>query len=196
MGKTRTRAKGVYGKPLSKASGQQIPLTRDQLNRMAKIILESIKDEIKSDIAKTRGLAGSGNPVVLPNTARFPESWKYRIKGDSTMEFYTDWPVESFIVEPSEKALLSDKDPGATKPFKMTWLNRQAVPYARIVQEDGKVVVRMTPDPRQGQQFWVHPGFKRYSFLQRGIRKGRQKAIEALVGELVEGLLSEYDFFG
>lgn len=196
MAKTKTRAKGVYGKPLAKAAGQKISLTREQLLRMGKIILESIKTEIRKDIAKTRGLAGRGNPVVLPDTARFAESWKFRLKGNSTMEFYTDWPVKSFIVEPTEKNLLNDKDPGATKPFEMTWLNRQQVPYARIVQEDGNVVIRMTPDPQKGQRFWVHPGFKRYSFLQRGIRKGRQKAIEALTQEIVEGLLSEYDVFG
>ena len=193
---TKTRAKGVYGKPLSKAAGMSIPLTRDQLDRMAKIILESIKAEIRRDIARTKGLAGRGNPVGLPNTKRFVDSWKYSIKGDSTMEFSTTWPVKSFVVEPSEKDLLNDKDPGATRPFAMKWLNRQQVPYVRIVQEDGNVVVRMTPDPTKGQKFWVHPGFKRYTFLQRGIRKGREKAIQSLTQEIVEGLLGEYDIFG
>jgi len=164
--------------------------------QMGAIILKSIKDEIRKDIAKTKGLAGRGKPVVLPDTMDFVKSWRFRLQGTSTLEFYTDWPVESYVVEPTEKNLLNERDPGATKPFYMTWLVRQKVPYARIVQQDGNVIIRMTPDLMQGDKMWQHPGFKRYSFLQRGIRKGRQKAIEELTQELVEGLLSKYDLFG
>ena len=184
--------RGVYGKPLAKAAGQKIVLTEAQLREMGEIILESIKEEIAKDTAKAMGLAGTGEPVAIPRTKKFAESFSVKVKGASTLIITSDWPSAESHVSTDPK----DKNPQATKPFPMTWLSKPKVPYARIVRSNGEVIVRATPDLMKGEKYWIHPGFRRYSFLERGIRKGREKAIAVLSKQIVEGLLSKFDLFG
>lgn len=43
----------------------------------------------------------------------------------------------------------------------------------------GNKVVRTTPI--RMKDAWIHPGFYKYTFLERGARKGREKAIQMLV---------------
>ena len=190
------RVRGIYNKPLAKAIGQKIPLTAKQLNLAGKIILECIKVEIKKDIAKASGMGGRGKPVPLPQTTGFADSFSVKVTG-TTIEITSTWPTaKAHTTEVRKKNFLNNTRPDATVPFEMTWLMRPKVPFARIVRQDGTVIVRTTPDASKGDKPWIHPGFLRYTFLERGIRKGREEAVRALAEEIVKELLSTHDLFG
>jgi hypothetical protein len=42
---------------------------------------------------------------------------------------------------------------------------------------------------------WIHPGFLRYTFIERGVKKGRVKVFEDMAEEIVSLFLSERDLF-
>ncbi len=192
---SKGRLKGVYARPLAKKVGQQIPLTRDQLKRAGDIILEHIKKEIKKDIAKSAGLRPQGEPVPLPNTSKFPDSFKVRVKGN-IIEITSDWPTaKAHTTDPTSPNFLGNTAPKGSAPIPMVWLTRPKVPFARIVRRNGEVVVRTTPDPSKGQAVWIHPGFRKYTFLERGIRKGREAAVRMLASEIIQDLLQQNDLF-
>jgi len=187
--------KGVYGKPLAKQVGSSIPLTEAQLQRMGKIILKAIRREILRDMALVAGIRAPGAPVPLPMTNRFPDSFKVKVQG-SVIQITSNWPTARAH---TTDAVKMDPDAGIpaepSAPIPMIWLTRPSVPYAQIVQKDGEVVVRTTPDPSKGDKPWIHPGFKKYTFLDRGIRKGRKEAIEMILQESLADLLSKTDLF-
>jgi len=190
----KDRLRGVYGKPVARAAGFSIPLTKAQLEFVGETMVTEIRREIARDTAKSMGIRGRGEPVPIPRTRDFARSFKSRVVGSSTIEIYSDGPT-------AQQHVSKDVDPDApkkdrTRPFPMTWLTRPAVPYARIVRQDGQVIVRTTPNPNKGDKPWIHPGFRKYTFLERGIRKGKKKAIEALMEELIGTVLSEHDLLG
>ena len=190
------RIRGVLGGPLVKATGNRVQLTPELLKRAASIILKSIKAEIKKDIAKSRGLRGghyptdykNRNPVPLPDSARFLRSWRWRIKGDRTIEFTSSWPTaEAHTKTPTKRGIsdFSDDRPDIPKGgFPMTWLVQPNVKYVPIITHTGQVIVRTAP--LTIDKAWVHPGFIKYNFIERGVRKGRVKVVEELQREIVE----------
>lgn len=196
MADNGTRLKGVYGRPLAKRAGMKIDLTPKQMSEVAQIILESIQEEIKKDIAKAAGLRAPGEPVPLPKTDKFAKSFQARVKGASTIEITSTWPTAKAHVTPSDEIDLDNNRPKPHAPMEMWWLTRPKVPFAQIVRANGEIIVRTTPDPSKGERPWIHPGFRKYTFLERGLRKGRDRAVKHLASTVVQGLLLEYDLFG
>tara|TARA_B100000900_G_C20483408_1_gene676434 strand:- start:157 stop:711 length:555 start_codon:yes stop_codon:yes gene_type:complete len=164
MGKSKVSVRGSRKSTFQK--GVQVPLTSAEITKIAGILLESVKAEIRKDIAKSSGVRSAGQPVPIPDSKKFVDSFKVRITG-KTIEIYSDWPTA--------EAHLNKKDKG---PFPMRWLARPQVPYSRIETKDGISLVRSTPS---SPNFWVHPGFKKYSFLERGVRKGQKIAREKVL---------------
>jgi len=189
------RIRGVYGSPLSKLSGQKVKLSRDLLEKAAVIILDQIKREIAKDTLKAVALRPPGEPVPIPKTKKFADSFKFRIKGKSTIEITSDWPTSVAHTTPADEIDLETKRPKPHAPIKMWWLTRPKVPFARIVRQDGEVIVRTTPLSGSGD-VWIHPGFRKYTFIERGLRKGRKKAMEAITPDIVAQLLASKDLFG
>lgn len=186
---------GAYGKPLSKKAGSTLPLTRIQMDRAGEIILAEIRNEIRIDAAKAAGTRKPGAPVPIPLSPEFAKSFKVRIRGSSTIEITSDWPTAGAHTTPASKIDVLNPHSPRSGPIEMKWLARPAVPYARIVQSNGVVIVRTTPDPMQGEQYWMHPGFRKYTFLERGLRKGREKVAQELAKELIEQLLQTTNIF-
>ena len=57
----------------------------------------------------------------------------------------------------------------------MTWLTQAAgIGVVPIQTPDGNTIMRWAP--KTTAEAWIHPGFKRYTFLDRGVKKGREKA--------------------
>jgi len=185
------RIRGIYGKPLLKRDGPtalQMPLP--MLKRAGEIFLKSIKKEIQKDMAKTAGLRGRGKPVPIPDSVKFVDSFSYRIKGKSTIEITSNWPTaEAHLVVPARRITdLRGDDIRATNTYKMTWLAgfpRRTIP---LVTQEGRVIFRTTP--LRTADAWIHPGFIRYTFIERGVSKGRVKVFEEMAEEIV-GLLLE-----
>lgn len=184
------RLRGVYGGPLGKSAGGTVQLPKALLDKAGEVLLESIRQEIRADVTKARAMArGRGKPVPLPDSPRFIESFKYRIKGKSTVEFYSDWPTaEAHTKTPDERGLEGRGSDGRPIPprqgFPMTWLVQPAVKKVPIVTTDGLVLIRTAP--MTTQDAWIHPGFIKYTFLERGIRKGKVQFIERYAQEIVD----------
>lgn len=189
------RLKGVYGRPLSKLSGTKVDVSLEQLRRAADIIIECIREEIKKDTAKATGLRQPSEPVPIPKTERFAKSFTYRIRGKSTIEITSDWPTAKAHTTPSSEIDPETKRAKPSAPMEMWWLTRPAVPLARIVRANGEVIVRTTPVHGVGD-VWIHPGYRKYTFLERGLKRGREKAMTLLAPEIVQALLQNNDLFG
>ncbi len=178
------------------AKGTQMDLTNEQVRMIGQIILEQIKAEIAEDTKKAGGFRAEGDPVPLPMTKKFADSFKFKISGRRTLEFTSDWPTaRAHTIGRDPKIDLEDSNKGNSPEFPMHWLVSPQVPYARIVKSEGSVIVVSTPNPAEGDAMWVHPGFRRYSFLERGIRKGKEKAMELLITDILAKTISERGLF-
>jgi hypothetical protein len=162
--------RGVYGKPWSKMAGD-IPMTKELLNRLGEALVESVVKEAKIDLAK-QGIPSRGKPAGIPNKDEsFFDSFSYQIVGKSTIEILSSWPWIEQLTE-------------GRKPFKMWWLTHgqrmgRAVP---LVQRDGTVLFRMAPLSLENA--WIHPGFAKHTFVQRGVRKGREAMAQVMKEEI------------
>lgn len=169
------RVRGVYGKPWSKMEGD-IPLTKETLNRLGEILVESVVAEARKDLAKQgNSPTRRGQPEGIPASESFFESFSHRIQGKRTVEIVSKWPWVEQIVE-------------GRPPYPMKWLTQANKVYkVPMMQSDGTVLVRTAP--LRTQDAWIHPGFARHTFLERGIRKGRKKAAKVVLDEFVKQLM-------
>jgi hypothetical protein len=193
-GRKRKPLRSAYSGTIAK--GAKVDLTSEQIHRIGEIILDQIREEIEKDTLKASSFRAQGDPVPLPRTKRFAESFKFQISGKRTLEFTSDWPTaQAHTLGRDPDVDLDAKNKSSTPPFPMWWLVQPQVPRARIVTSEGKVIVVATPSPADGDALWVHPGFRRYSFLERGIRIGKQKALEALVMDVLVQTLTDKGLF-
>lgn len=176
MANAKVRLRGIYGKPL------KITLDRPTLMKAARIILKAVKAEIRKDMVKARGIQGGGNqPVPLPDSRRFVDSFSYQIQGNSTIEIVSTWPTAE-----------AHTTPGHDKRRPMTWLVQPKIKYVPIITGTGQVIVRTAP--LTTATAWIHPGFVKYNFIERGARKGRQKVLDTL-GQQILDLAAKQDVF-
>lgn len=199
--KRSARIRGVRGGPLVKAVDNKVQLTPDLLKRSASIILKAIKAEIKKDMAKARGVKGGHyptrykdrSPVPLPDSERFLRSWRWRISGQRTIEFTSSWPTaEAHTKTPTQRGIndYSSDLPDVPKGgFPMTWLVQPKVKYVPIITHTGQVIIRTAP--LTVDKAWIHPGFIKYNFIERGVRKGRVQVIQELHAEILELALQQ-----
>ncbi len=170
------RVRSVYGRPWSKMAGE-IPITVDVLKRLGEALVDSVVAEARKDLAK-QGKPARGEAYGLPRTESFFESFTFQIKGESTIEIVSTWPWVEQHIEGRE-------------PYPMTWLTQEkGVHRVPMVQRDGTVIVRFAP--LTTQQAWIHPGFARHTFLERGVRKAR-KAMAEIVMQEVMAMLAQGD---
>jgi len=187
------RVRGVYGKPWSKMAGN-VPLSREVLNRLGEKLVEYIVKEAKKDIAKQGyGPTPRKDPEGLPSSERFLDSFSHSLHGQKTVIVTSTWPwIEQMI----------DGRP----PFKMTWLTGKQRGYpptkpaselkpgeiqystllVPMMQRDGTVIVRYAPF--RTEDAWVHPGFARHTFIERGVKKAREAMAEIILEEVVDYL--------
>lgn len=170
----KVRLRGVYTKPL------RVTLDRPSLVRAGGIILKSVHKEIRKDAAKARGMSGRGKPVTIPDTEAFVNSFTFQITG-KVIEIVSTWPTAE-----------AHTKPGRDSPRKMTWLVQPKVKYVPIITGEGKVIVRTAP--MSTTNAWVHPGFARYNFIERGVRKGRQAVLDGM-GQRILDLAVEQGVF-
>lgn len=183
MANAKVRLRGIYGKPL------KITLDRPTLMKAARIILKAVKAEIRKDMMKARGIQGGSypaaykerRPVPLPDSRRFVDSFSYQIQGNSTIEIVSTWPTAE-----------AHTTPGHDKRRPMTWLVQPKVKYVPIITGTGQVIVRTAP--LTTATAWIHPGFVKYNFIERGARKGRQKVLDTL-GQQILDLAAKQDVF-
>jgi len=188
MAKKTATLRGVYGKPLLKRDAPNVArMPQKMLKRAADIILESVKTEIRKDMAKTVGMRGRGKPVPMPDSQKFVDSFTVKISGQSTIEIISSWPTAAAHAKaPGDKS-------DSTKPYPMTWLTGPKIKTVPLVTQEGRVIFRTAPLTTANA--WIHPGFLRYSFIERGITKGRVKVMEEMAPEIVALFLSQGNLF-
>jgi len=174
-GAAKIRVRGVYGKPWSKMVGEKIPIDRKVLSRLGKALVESVVAEAKKDLAK-QGMSPTpkGQPEGIPATDNFFDSFGYKIVGKSTIVITSTWPWIQETVEGRE-------------PYRMTWLTRSNRVYkVPFPQPNGTVLIRTAP--LKTANAWIHPGFARHTFLERGVRNARKGMAKIVAEEAVKML--------
>lgn len=137
---------------------QEDVLTPDFLNKIGKKILDAIVFEARKDLAKQGGKpTPPGTPEGIPASERFFNSFRYEVKG-TRIEIYSDWPWIDQIIE-------------GRREFSMEWLSQQEgvsrVPMPG--KQAGTVLIKSTPG--RNQKPWIHPGFRKHNFIQRGYER-------------------------
>jgi len=146
------------------------------LRKIGDLLVECIVFEAGKDFAKQGNRPTRiGEPEGIPRTLDFFDSFSYRIKDNKTVEVYSDWP---WIKQISE----------GRPPYPMTWLTQQeGVRRVPMKQVDGTVLVRATPS--SPEHAWIHPGFKRNTFIRRGYDRARRR-MDKILREQVTKVLS------
>lgn len=147
-------------------------MTQDMLHHLGACMVKEIIAEAKKDIAMQGGATRPGVPEGLPDSSNFLKSFSYRIVGRSTVEIISTWPYIEQLTE--------GKPSGPMKHLTREGGGPKVVPMI----QNGTVVFRTTP--LQTKDAWIHPGYARHTFLQRGIRKGREKAAQEIAREAMD----------
>ena len=199
----KPKTRKVYGKPLSKkyAEGAPVDLTSEVLEEIGKAILDSVKHEASLEIVKhmnkpTRE-GGGRVPAYIRDMNAFLAMLKVRVSGKSSIELYLSEDKTKkrvgnrmFTVNPYHDKFISD-DPKAHEPFVMDTLKSKVGKTIPLVELDGEVVFRVVlPNAA-----WVHPGFMKYTFLERGVAKGRAKAADIIRERVIIPLIINGDVF-
>jgi hypothetical protein len=168
------RVRGVYATPWSKLAGQKVEITPVVMQKLGQAVLDGVRHEIRRTIALANALSGKGQPIPLPNSTEFVESFQFKIRGSKTVEIETNWPFAKVWEDGKE-------------PYEMTWLQQPKVKVVPIITTSGETILRTAP--LQTENAWIHPGFAKYGFLQKGIKRGREKAAEIIRDEVILPLL-------
>lgn len=158
------KIRGVKGDViLRKVGPNTFAPTPAMMEKIAQIILDTVIVEAKRDMAKGAGI--TGGKAGLPNSEEFLKSFYYVIDG-ADIEIISDWPTAEALTE-------------GRPPFPMWWLTKEGGTKKASMRIGGNKVIRSTPI--RMNDAWIHPGFYKYTFLERGARKGREKAIKMLM---------------
>ena len=200
----KPKGRKVYGRPLLKkfsGDGAPVDLSPEVLEEIGNAILDSVKHEARIEIAKhmnkpTRE-GGGGTPAYIRDMKALLAMLKVRVGGKSSIEVY--------LAEGKRKKRVGDRlhtvypyhhkfisrDPKDQEPFVMDTLKSKVGKTVPIMELDGEVVFRVVlPNAA-----WVHPGFMKYTFLERGIAKGKAKAADIIREKVIVPLVASGDFF-
>lgn len=197
------RARGVYGTPWSKLA--KVEVTPEILSRLGACLVQSIVAEGMVDFAK-RGWS-LNDPMGGPS---FQESWTYQVSGRSTLEILSSWYGMVELTRdgiPSRKMWwisqeAKDRHPERyhlTRTEKRLGMKQggrvskgERLPLVVPIKDKGtgRIVLRMAPS--RMQDAWIHPGIAKFSFLERGIRKGRKRCADIIQQEVIR-ILAEGD---
>jgi len=146
------------------------------LKKIGDLLVESIVYEAGKDFAKQGNRkTPRGFPEGIPRSVKFFDSFSYRIKNGKSVEVLSNWPWISQITE-------------GRSAYPMEWLTQQeGVSRVPMPQDDGTVLIRTTP--ATSQDAWIHPGFRKHSFIRRGYDRARRQ-MDKLIKEQVVKVLS------
>lgn len=166
--------RSVYGTPWSRLA-KGIRLSRPVMAKLGKIMVQEIVKEARKDFAKQgKKPTPRGEPEGIPKSRDFFRSFHYRIRGSKTVEIYSTWPWIDQILE-------------GRGPYKMDWLTqKRGVRRVPMKQPSGVTIIRVAPT--DATDAWIHPGFAKHNFIERGIKKGREKAAKIMVEEAARQL--------
>jgi len=170
------RLKKTSGKTWSNLTSDDI-ITPAVLKEIGEILVESIVREAGKDFAKQGNKpTPRGVPEGIPRSARFFDSFKYRIDGEF-VEIYSDWDTylnsrHDAKINSSNSVAAAISDGKGRKSFEMKGVRRP--PWKRVmVVNSGTMGYRMAPGEDQAP--WIHPGFQKNTFVKRGYQNALRK---------------------
>tara|TARA_Y100000310_G_scaffold164863_1_gene164605 strand:+ start:2409 stop:3002 length:594 start_codon:yes stop_codon:yes gene_type:complete len=190
--------RSLYGGPLAKLANALV--SKKLLEEIAECIIGCIIEEGKKDFAKR------GWKLEDPKGGKpFHESFSFQIRGQRTIEIRsTFWGLKELVT-------------GDIPSRRMTWLTQEGkdkIPtdynmtrtetdlgmkragrvfkgerkplVVPLMSDAGTVIFRTAP--LKMKDAWIHPGIAKFTFMERGVRKGRKKCAEAVRNYLKEQL--------
>ena len=172
------RLRGIYTRPWSKIA-KNITFNQSTLKKIGKLLVKEIVKEAKRQRrAQGNRSTPQGEPEGLPKGPEFYKSFSYKVRGNSTVEVWSDWPVIEQLMEGRDK-------------YPMTWFTHEAGrPRMKMKQKNGTVLVRTTPIKRADA--WIHPGFAQHDFISKGIENAR-KGVATILGIEIAKKLAKGD---
>lgn len=171
----RIRLKGLFAGLAAKKL--ELEVTPELLDKMGTCLVGIFAQEAKKDFAK-RGWSGMAHDGSEP----IWDSFDYRLRGEKTIEVTSTFPDIDKLTNRS------------LPPFKMKWLTQEqrnlhpsryngGSPLVVPMKDNhGKVVYRTAP--LTTHDAWIHPGIARFTFIERAVRKGRQRCLEIVAEEM------------
>jgi hypothetical protein len=169
------RIKKTAGKTWANSESKDF-ITPAFLKEIGELLVDSIVYEAGKDFAKQGNTTTPvGAAQGIPGSVGFFNSFKYRINTQKqNVEIYSTWPQISQILE-------------GRRPYSMDWLTQQAgVSRVPMTQPDGTVLIRSTP--ATAGSAWIHPGFKKHTFVRRGYEKARRRMKKMLAEQVTKVL--------
>ena len=168
------KIKSTYGGSFAKLVAGEYKPSRATLIKLGTLIVDCVIAEARKDMA-AESRRKTGDPVGIPQSERFFRSFTSKLYGQSTVEVYSSWPTIEQNIE-------------GTDPYPMTWLTRSnGVNAVPMKDQMGRLIIRTTPLTTQNA--WIHPGFARHNFLQRGITRAKQEMAD-IVKEDIQRFMS------
>lgn len=199
----KPKGRKVYGRPLLKkfsGDGAPVDLSAEVLGEVGDTILDAVKHEARIEIAKhmnkpTRN-GGGDTPAYIRDMKSFLAMLKVRVNKSSIEIYLSEGKRKERVgnrlhtVSPFHHKFISN-DPKDQAPFVMDTIKSRVGKTVPLVELDGEVVFRVVlPNAA-----WVHPGFMKYTFLERGITKGRAKAVDLIREKVIVPLIANGDIF-
>lgn len=179
--------RSVYTGPLMRLTDAL--LSRDLIDRIAKCIIDTIIYEGQKDFAK-RGWSFADPKGGPP----FQDSFSYTIRGERTIEIRSSYYGLEELTRtgvPSRRMTWLTQE-GRGKPAGgsggsggSSWRMGERKPLVvPIKAEDGTVIFRTAP--LRMKDAWVHPGIAKFTFMERALRKSREKVNQTITAYLKE----------
>lgn len=131
-------------------------ITKEVLKIFGDELIKAIKEEAKR---------ASGLGTGIPRTQDFLDSFYYEITQGGKIRIKSDWVWVKKYLERKE-------------PYEMSWLTRNNTQENKVVPiktKTGEVVFRNLPLRTSNK--WIHPAVYKFNFIEKGIEKGRRRAI-------------------
>lgn len=146
------------------------------MDKLGRILLASVLHELRKELAQQGNRPTPvGMPQGLPISPRFMSSFRYEIRmPEGAIEILSTWPWIDQIVE-------------GRPPYPMEWLTQEAgVPVVPMEDSTGRVLFRTTPKIREDA--WEHPGWKKHTFVSKGVERAWPAMRNVLVDWAVKSL--------
>ena len=181
---------GIYSGAITKKLGANLigqledpKLKKKLLRKMGRSLVDHIIYEGRKDLARA-GKSARGKPVADGGGLgeSFFKTVKYRIKGDSTIEVYSNWKWLESLIQGMPKSkmtsLVASRNPRLWRNGKNGKV-RKTLP---IKNGRGGVVFRVAP--LNLEDAWVHPGISKHTFWDRGVKKWR-RSVPKLISDFL-----------
>lgn len=172
------KLRGIYSRPWSQI-GKNMTFSQAFLKKIGRILVKEVVKEAKKQ-RKAQGNRSTprGEPEGLPKGPDFYKSFYYKLRGRSTIEIWSDWPVIEQLIEGRDA-------------YRMTWFTHEAGrSHMKMKQGSGKfkgtILVRTTPQKRKDA--WIHPGFAKHDFIVKGVDKAQEQVIKLITVEVAKKL--------